>query len=257
MSATFAVCVSVLLSASVLTAGGPLEGRTWVLHRPAGAPKAAVVLLHGYGGAAEGYCPQFVATATNRAFAVCVPEALTDAKGKRSWNVGYPSQAKMTVDETAFMTALAAKLRADLGVRRVFLTGQSNGGEMCYQMAYRAPKAFDGIASVAGLTMCCLAEAGAPQGGVPFLEIHGDADKTSLWEGDAANSNKYWGAYLSVPEAVNRIVAANGGRSDAFAERRVNPSVTCRTWSGSCPTVLTASRRGAIRGSSRTSTRLT
>lgn len=216
----------------------PLKGRTWLLHRPEGPAKGAVVMLYGYGGKAAGYCPKMVDAAKRHGFAVCVPEAIPDGNGKRSWNVGYPSQAKMTVDDTAFLDALAAKLRVELGVRHVFLTGMSNGGEMCYQMAYRSPRTFDAIASVSGLTLTALSEQGAPQGNVPFMELHGDADKTSLWEGDLKNANKYWGAYLAVPEAVARVVAANGGAKDKFAERRVGPSVTCRTWPGMFETRL-------------------
>ena len=225
-------------------AGEPLEGRTWLLYRPEGQVKGAVVILYGYGGTAEGYCPRMVDAAKRHGFAACIPEALPDDKGKRSWNVGYPSQAKMAVDDTDFMDALATKLRAELGVRHVFLTGMSNGGEMCYQMAYRSPRTFDAIASVSGLTLTALSDRGAPQGNVPFLELHGDADKTSLWEGDLQNENRYWGAYLPVPEAVARLVEKNGGARDEFAERRVTPSVTCRTWAGRCETRLYRVEKG-------------
>ena len=221
-----------------------LEGRTWLLHRPQGRPCAAVVMLYGYGGKAEGYCPQMTAAATNRGFAVCVPEALVDGKGKRSWNVGYPSQREMAVDDTAFLDALAARLRRELGVRHVFLTGMSNGGEMCYQMAYRSPKTFDAIASVSGLTLTCLADGGAPTGGVPFMELHGSNDTVSPWEGDLRNDNKYWGAFLPVTNAVERIVAANGGDVAKSAERRPAKSVTSRTWAGACETRLYRVEKG-------------
>ena len=148
------------------------------------------------------------------------------------------------VNDTAFLTALADRLRAELGVRHVYLTGMSNGGEMCYQMAYRAPKTFDAIASVSGLTLTCLADGGAPTGGVPFMEVHGTADQVSFWNGDLKNDNKYWGAYLSVPDAAERIVVANGGDKVRFDERRLTKAVTCRTRKGKCETRLYRVEKG-------------
>ena len=52
------------------------------------------------------------------------------------------------------------------------------------------------------------------RGQVPFMEIHGTADKTSLWTGDVLNEGG-WGAYMSVPAAVSYIVAANECKSEA------------------------------------------
>ena len=43
---------------------------------------------------------------------------------------------------------------------------------------------------------------------MPFLEIHGDADKTSMWQGDHLNTGG-WGAYIPVPLAVQAIAANN------------------------------------------------
>ncbi len=219
--------------------------REYLLDLPDAKPTAVVVLLYGYGSRAEGYCPQMVEAFRARGWATCRPEALPDGNGKRSWNVGYPSQKTMTNDETSFMTALVAKLKKDLGVSRAYLTGMSNGGEMCYQMAYRAPKTFDAIASMAGLTLTCLSDAGEPQGGVAFMEVHGTLDKTSLWEGDVLNKNVYWGGYLSVTDAVMRIVRANGGDGAFRSERIAAPlakaaerPVTLHTYSGTFETRL-------------------
>ena len=215
-----------------------LDGRMWLTYLPVGTPKGAVIILIGYGGLAKDLNTKITDAVVAHGFVACVPQGLPDANGKNSWNVGYPCQTSMTADDVAFLEALTAKLKTDYSVRSVFLTGMSNGGEMCYQMAYRSPRTFDAIASVSGLTLTALSEQGAPQGNVPFMELHGDADKTSLWGGDLQNANKYWGAYLAVPEAVARVVAANGGAKDKFAERRVGPSVTCRTWPGMFETRL-------------------
>lgn len=179
------------------------------LDLPASRPTAVVVSLHGYGGNATS-TPQEVREAyLRRGWAVCRPEAHPDALGKPSWNVGYPSQSTMEENDTEWLSALAGKLRCDFNVEKVFLTGMSNGGEMCYQMFYLSPKAYDAIASVAGLTMKVLADSGSPRGGVPFLEIHGTADEVSRYGG--LNEPNYWGEYLAVPDAVKRVESANVG----------------------------------------------
>ena len=79
---------------------------------------------------------------------------------------------------------------------------------MCYIMAYRHPDRFAAFGSLAGLTMEWAYRGLKPRGPVPFLEIHGTADKTSLWEGDPDGSGG-WGEYVAVPLAVGRMVAAD------------------------------------------------
>ena len=46
-----------------------------------------VFVLHGYGGKAEGYRPEMLATARKHGFAVCYPQGAKDGKGKNCWNV--------------------------------------------------------------------------------------------------------------------------------------------------------------------------
>ena len=216
----------------------PLDGRLWLTHLPVGTPKGAVIILTGYSGFAKNLNAKITDAVVAHGFVACVPQGLPDANGKNSWNVGYPCQASMMVDDVAFLDALAARLKADYSVRPVFLAGMSNGGEMCYQMAYRSPRTFDAIASVSGLTLTCLVDGGAPLGGVPFMELHGTEDKTSLWNGDLANANGYWGAYLPVEDAVGRIVAANGGAVSDVDVRRHGDCVTQFIWRGRCETRL-------------------
>jgi polyhydroxybutyrate depolymerase len=85
----------------------------------------------------------------------------------------------------------------------------SNGGEMCYLFAYSRPERFRAISSVAGLTLSWMPQEITPSGKVPFMEIHGDDDDISMWEGDPENTGG-WGAYLGVEDAVSRIAAMDG-----------------------------------------------
>ncbi len=172
--------------------------------------KSLVVMLHGYGGNAANLRPEMIEIAAKHHFALCIPQGEKDPKGKPSWNVRYPMQEGMKTDDVAFILHLVKTLQQEHGLnpQNAFLTGMSNGGEMCYLMAYQHPEAWGAIASVAGLTMEWLIREKQPCGAVPFMEIHGTEDRTSEWLGDPLNKGG-WGAYLAVPIAVGAIVASN------------------------------------------------
>lgn len=167
-----------------------------------------VVVLHGYGGKALGDGLRFIELADLHGFAVCWPQGAEDGTGHSCWNVGYPFQAGYRIDDTAYLRRLVRHLQKNFGVsrRNVFLTGMSNGGEMCYKMAAEHPETFSAIASIAGLTLTSMStDYRRP---IPFMEVHGTADSVSAWCGDPENRGG-WGAYLSVPSAVSHIVSAN------------------------------------------------
>lgn len=166
-----------------------------------------VFVLHGYGASAENYFPSMLKEARERGFAVCVPQGWTDSRGKTGWVVGYPSQEGSTVDDVDFLCSLASHLQQNWGfsVHDTFVTGMSNGGEMCYILAYLKPDVFAAVAPISGLTMewaMKTLEASRP---VPLMELHGTEDTTSRWEGDP--DNQYgWGRYIAVPIAVGNWV---------------------------------------------------
>lgn len=174
--------------------------------------KPLVVMLHGYGGKAKNYRTEMHESARKHGFALCVPQGLPSPKtGKCGWNVRYPKQEGMTSDDVKFIMFLCRKIQKQyrLNPKATFLTGMSNGGEMCYVFAWQQPKFFRAIASVAGLTMAWLPEENRlKKSAVPFMEIHGTADKTSRWEGDP--EGKYgWGPYLSIPDAMGYMLKLN------------------------------------------------
>ena len=167
-----------------------------------------VVVLHGYGGKALGDGLRFIELADLHGFAVCWPQGAEDGTGHSCWNVGYPFQAGYRIDDTAYLRRLVRHLQKNFGVsrRNVFLTGMSNGGEMCYKMAAEHPETFSAIASIAGLTLVSMStDYRRP---VPFMEVHGTDDSVSAWCGDPENRGG-WGAYLSVPAALSHIISAN------------------------------------------------
>ena len=181
------------------------EVRTYWLYVPEGASPATplVLVLHGYGGSAEGYCPAMLEVAEREGFAVCYPQGEKDAKGKTGWNVGYDVQQGLERDDVGFVKALVKHLRKKhhIGKDNVFMSGMSNGGEMTYFMAYRYPDLFRAYATIAGLTMQWAYKEWKAKKPVPLMEVHGTADKTSMWEGDPEDTGG-WGAYIAVPAAV-------------------------------------------------------
>lgn len=176
-----------------------------------------VVVLHGYGGKALGDGLRFIELADLHGFAVCWPQGSEDGTGHSCWNVGYPFQAGYRIDDTAYLRRLVRHLQKNFGVsrRNVFLTGMSNGGEMCYKMAAEHPETFSAIASIAGLTLTSMStDYRRP---IPFMEVHGTADSVSAWCGDPENRGG-WGAYLSVPAALSHIISANRCVGETISE---------------------------------------
>ena len=188
------------------------ERECWLYIPPGGRKNVPLVMvLHGYGGKADGYRPEMMFLAREEGFAVCYPQGRVNSVGKTGWNVGYPTQQDLKDDDVALVTALAKQLQEEfeLSKENTFLTGMSNGGEMCYLLAYSSDNTFSALASVAGLTMKWLYDGPKGRRPIPFLEIHGTADKTSRWEGDP--TGKYgWGGYMGVPAAIEAIVKQNG-----------------------------------------------
>jgi polyhydroxybutyrate depolymerase len=180
--------------------------RTYYMYVPDGIKQNSplVFVLHGYGGHAKGYEPRMMVVAKENGFAVCYPQGAKDGKGKTCWNVGYPFQEGLKTDDVGFVCSLAKYLQKhyDLSKANTFLTGMSNGGEMCYLLAYKRPDAFGALAPIAGLTLNWMIQDLTPKKAIPLMEVHGTADVTSYWVGDP--TNKYgWGAYMNVPMAVN------------------------------------------------------
>lgn len=185
--------------------------RTYGMYIPHNvAPSAPlVVYTHGYGSKTR-WRQDLNATADKYGFAVCYPDGTPDLRGNDGWKVGYPSQESMQIDEANFFRKLLDEVcrRFNLSRENVFCTGFSNGGDICYQFAYTDPKLFRAYASVAGLTFECTYLNNKLTVPVPFLEIHGNADKAAMWQGDHENSGG-WGAYIPVPLAVASIANNN------------------------------------------------
>jgi polyhydroxybutyrate depolymerase len=221
--------------------------RHWVMYLPDGlqADAPMVVVLHGYGAGIRRE-NIMIGTADRHGFAVCIPQGLKDPQGEPSWNVGYPFPQGWKVDDVKALCKIAryVQKRHHLSRRNAFLTGMSNGGEMCYLMAYSKQSVFKAVAPIAGLTMAWMYERlEAPQP-IPLMEIHGTEDRVSEWDGDMEDKGG-WGAYLPVPVAIGYWVARNrcthevterveslqGAQGHPVIKHRYsNPSTGCDVW---------------------------
>ena len=174
-------------------------------------PNAPLVFaLHGYGGSFNFDDVGLNEVADRYGFALCYPQGSKDSRGNNCWNVGYPFQADMTVDDISFLCTLAKHLQKQhsLSRRNTFCTGMSNGGEMCYLLAYDKQNTFAAVAPIAGLTMEWMPRHYTRTRPIPLFEVHGTEDRVSEWTGDLEN-NGGWGAYIAVPDAINKWVECN------------------------------------------------
>lgn len=125
---------------SIHTVNVGRHDRTYRLHKPAGLPASAplVVMMHGgFGSAAQAERSYgWDQLADSEKFVVAYPDGVN-----RAWNVngggccGRP--AREGVDDVAFISAAVADVAKNVSINaaHVYATGMSNGGMMSYTLA--------------------------------------------------------------------------------------------------------------------------
>jgi polyhydroxybutyrate depolymerase len=184
--------------------------RDFIYYEPNGLSDNAplVVVAHGYSGSNSAIMSYsgMNGIANQNGFAVCYPKGTIDDMwgGQNFWNVGYDFHTSFTVDDVDFIVSLVNYLQTtyNLSEENTFMTGMSNGGELCYQIACESPGVFKAFAPVAGTIFPNGLSNNACNGSpVPIFEIHGDNDDVSLFEGDP--NDQFWGPYLGIDSIVN------------------------------------------------------
>lgn len=187
--------------------------REYVFHIPENLPKNAplVIVMHGY--SSDAFTIQEYSgmdeVADKHGFVVCYPRGSVDHRGNRFWNVGYDFHPDVTIDDVDFIVKLAQYLQKEheLSAQNTFATGMSNGGEMSYLLACRAPNIFRAVAPVAGMMLKkFFANCNSR---IPVFEIHGTADDINRFTGDI-HGDDGWGAYPDIPHTINYWVNQNG-----------------------------------------------
>ena len=181
------------------------------LHVPANydkdSPAPLVVLLHGYtssGKQQESYM-KFGELADTYGYLLATPDG-THEDSERNYRFWNASEACCNfhgsdVDDSAYVLGIIDRVKVDYNVDpdRVYLIGHSNGGFMCYRMAYDHSDTIAAIASLAGATLAD-PDRPAPPGTVHVLQIHGTRDTTIAYEGGQIGETPYPGAKQSVAQ---------------------------------------------------------
>ena len=115
-----------------------------------GAP--IVVVLHGSRGSAEQIRAQtgfeYERLAERNGFIVAYPQG-----HEGCWNDGRVAgnweSKRQNIDDVGFLVSLVELLRDEQGAGPAFFVGYSNGGHMCFRMAFEALEIVDGIAVIA------------------------------------------------------------------------------------------------------------
>ena len=209
--------------------------REYIYYAPANLQVDAplVFVTHGFGGSAQdimSYCGMNT-IADQNGFAVCYPQGTIDALGDAFWNVGYDFHSGVTIDDIDFLESLASYLQLTYqhNIEKTFFTGMSNGGEMCYLLAFDGSNIFKAFAPVAGTVFPngLISNLFSPNESVPFFVTHGDNDNVTYFNGDP--NDQYWGPYLSVDTLVDFWVNENSLTDlviDTFPNTNNNNKIT-------------------------------
>ena len=187
--------------------------REYIVHVPENLNNDSpiVFVIHGYTGSAEGIAAYsgMNSIAEREGFIAVYPQGTIDSYGNAFFNVGYEFNDASPINDVSFIRELVKSISQEFNLKRkrAFATGMSNGGDMSYLLACTSSDLFKAVAPVAGVLMKGLKDSCKFNSPVPIFEIHGTADKISLFEGDL-NNEEGWGAYYDLPSTI-----------DFFAER--------------------------------------
>lgn len=195
-----------------------VQGRTreYLVHVPAGhepaVPTAVVVALHPFAATADRmrWMCGLDRVADREGFVVVYPEG-TGPPVLRNWNDG--AMKGKLADDVGFVARVLDDLAGVMAVdpRRVYATGMSNGGMMCYRLASELSDRIAAIAPVAGTQAFETIAAKRP---VPVLHFHGTADGLVPFGGSEAGARGLM-RFLSVEETVRAWAAFDGCPAEA------------------------------------------
>ncbi len=143
-----------------------------------------IIALHGIGDNMTNFSVVgFDNIADTARFIVVYPQGKLNAFSQNSWNNG--TLLASTNDDIAFLSRLidTMKVKYDIDLNRVYLTGFSMGGIMTYHMLCSLPSRIAAIASVSGPMSDSDVSGCDPGRSVPVMHMHGTADGTVPYDG--------------------------------------------------------------------------
>jgi polyhydroxybutyrate depolymerase len=126
------------------------------------------------------------------------------------WNAGDWGKARLRdpPDDVKFVAALLDDLEtvANIDKKRIFATGISNGGMMCYKLAAELSDRTAAIAPIAGTQAFNNAK---PKRAVSVLHFHGTADTLVPFDGPKTTSEKFLG-FKSIDDTIRTWAKLDG-----------------------------------------------
>ncbi len=190
----------------VITPGDSLhkiyhEGREryFLLHTPPSAsatnPIPVLLALHGGGGTPEGMVEMsgFNALADRYHFAVVYPSGSGSTPNRLFWNIllSQTYASENNIDDIGYLQLVLDDVghRVFIDKSRIYASGFSQGGMMCYRLACDAnfSKQLAAIA-VVGATMTVAPDACEASRPVPLISFHGVRDPFSNFKGGIAEN---------------------------------------------------------------------
>lgn len=182
--------------------------RQYRIHTPPNlqANSPLVIALHGYSGNNNDMRNNYGWTelSDEKGFVVAFPNGTNDQSNNRFWDVGYDfHQGIPSVDDNGFISELAVHLQDlhDLDPTRTFVTGFSNGAEMCLQLACMESVTFSAFAAICPMMLEPLFTNCNPTITRPILSMSGTNDNVTWYQGDLQNAGG-WGSYPSIPATM-------------------------------------------------------
>jgi polyhydroxybutyrate depolymerase len=215
--------------------------RSCLLHVPPAyspdEPAPVVLVLHGAGTNAAIMVP--FCGMNQQADAAGFIAVYPDGTGTgifQTFNAGgrHDAAAADKPDDVRFISALLDHLRNEFNIdqRRIYATGMSNGGMMCYRLASELS---DRIAAIAPVSGTMAIDQATPTRPVPIMHFHGTDDRI-VPPGGPDRSTPTAIHFKSIEETIQHWVQLNGCRQSpvvTLLENRVadETSVTQTTYS--------------------------
>ena len=157
-----------------------------------------VILLHAYGmdtSQAESIWG-FAESISEYNFIYAVPSGTVDRDGSYFWNSNSAccNFFNSSVDDVSYLYQYIGRLKEsyNINANRIYVVGDSNGGFMALELAYRFPDLISASVSSAGASH--FKSRGDLDSGVHILQIQGTDDTSILFEGGSIDDRPYPGS---------------------------------------------------------------
>jgi polyhydroxybutyrate depolymerase len=213
--------------------------RTYLVHVPKSydGTKAVPVVLIYHGGASDAalmvrFCG-LNDKANKEGFIAVYPNGTGRQEKVLTWNGGDCCGYAMEkgVDDVAFTRELLDDLAkvAKVDAKRVYATGMSNGGIMCYRLASELS---DRIAAIAPVSGTMGTDKCHPKRPVPVIHFHGTDDEFVPYKGGKGEKSLSQTEFNSVDFSIKCWIKANGcpeePKEDKFPDKAKDGTTAIR-----------------------------